>query len=91
MQPLSEKELTADILRYLLEHPNAADEAEGILAWWYSEERMLVGLVIVRRILQNLAAKQMVIPHHLPGGRVVYSLNKERIEDIARFIEKDPD
>jgi hypothetical protein len=86
MHAPSEAELTVDILGYILEHPDAADEAEGILAWWFSAERMRVGLAKVQQILENLAKRDLIIEHRMPGGRVMYSLNKERMAEIARFI-----
>jgi hypothetical protein len=88
MHAPSEKELATDILGYMLEHPDALDEAEGIVAWWFSEERLRVGLATVERILQDLAMKHLVVAHPMPGGRTMYSLNKQRKNDIVRFIRR---
>jgi Fe2+ or Zn2+ uptake regulation protein len=90
MHAPSEEELTADILGYMLEHPNALDEAHGIVAWWFSGERMLVGLATVERILRHLVSEGMVVAHAIPGGRTLYSLNKDRKDDIARLIGREP-
>jgi Fe2+ or Zn2+ uptake regulation protein len=83
----SEQELRVEILRYLLEHPDALDHAEGILAWWFSEERMRLGLAAVRRVLGGLVEEGYVVAGRVGGARTVYSLNKQRKEDIVRVIE----
>jgi Fe2+ or Zn2+ uptake regulation protein len=88
MHTPSEEELTVDILGYMLEHPNAMDGVEGIVAWWFSQERLRVGLTTVQQILERLAAQELIVAHHIPGGRVLYSLNKQRKDDVARFIGK---
>jgi hypothetical protein len=86
MHAPSEEELTADILGYMLEHPDARDEAHGIVAWWFSEERMRVGLTMVERILERLVVRGLVVADKIPGGRTMYSLNKLRKYEAAQFI-----
>jgi len=89
MHAPSEEELTADILGYMLEHPDALDEAQGIVAWWFSEQRLRAGLTTVERILERLAVKGLVVAHKIPGGRTLYSLNKQRKYEAAQFIGRD--
>jgi Fe2+ or Zn2+ uptake regulation protein len=89
MHAPSEEDLTTDILGYMLEHPDACDEAQGIVAWWFSEQRLRAGLVTVERILDRLAVSGLVIAHKIPGGRTLYSLNKQRKHEAARYIARD--
>jgi hypothetical protein len=86
MRTSSEENLTVEILSHMLEHPDALDEAEGILAWWFSEERVRIGVRTLEKILQDLVEQDLILARNIPGDRVVYSLNKSRKEDIARFI-----
>lgn len=79
-------DLAVDILEYMVENPNAMDEAEGILAWWFSRERIKAGLAKLEVILNDLASQGLVVAYPLPGKRVAYSVNKERIADIVRII-----
>jgi hypothetical protein len=79
-------DLAVDILEYMVENPNAMDEAEGILAWWFSRERIKAGLAKLEVILNDLASQGLVVAYPLPGERVAYSVNKERIDDIVRII-----
>jgi type IV pilus assembly protein PilE len=74
MRAPSEKELSADILAYMLEHPNALDEVQGIAAWWFSEERMRAGVGAIERVLKDLVVRGMVVAHEIPGGRTLYYL-----------------
>lgn len=79
-------DLAVEILQYMLEHPDARDEAEGILAWWFSRERIRAGLARLEVILNDLVSRGLVVAHPLMGERIAYSVNKERIEDIVRII-----
>jgi Fe2+ or Zn2+ uptake regulation protein len=86
MHAPSEEELTADILGYMLEHPDSCDEAQGIVAWWISEQRLRAGLATVERILDRLAMMGLVVAHQIPRGRTLYSLNKQRKHEVAQYI-----
>lgn len=86
MQSPSEDELARDILGYLLEHPNARDEAEGILAWWFSRERILVGLARLEKVLRRLVEEDLLVMHQISGQPRSYSLNRQRIDDIAKIL-----
>ena len=79
-------DLAVDILEYMVENPNAMDEAEGILAWWFSRERIKAGLAKLEVILSDLVSRGLVVAHPLTGKRIAYSVNKERIDDIVRII-----
>lgn len=87
----SEAELRVEILRYLLEHPDALDRAEGILAWWFSEERLRLGLAAVERVLKGLVEEGFVLARRAGGARTVYSLNKRRKDEIVCFIRNSGD
>ncbi len=86
MDSTLQDDLAVEILQYMVEHPDARDEAEGILAWWFSRERIRAGLVKVEFILNDLVSKGFVVAHPLSGRRIAYSVNKERIDDIVRII-----
>lgn len=88
VQTPSEEELSRDILNYMLENPDALDEAEGILMWWISEERLRIGKAAIRVTLEKLVARGMIVARIASGGRTVYSLNKERRDEIVHFVKK---
>lgn len=79
-------DLAIDVLAYMVEHPDALDEAEGILAWWFTSARIRAGLERLEVILADLASRGLILAHPLPGNRIAYSVNKERVNDIARII-----
>jgi hypothetical protein len=70
----------------MVENPDARDEAEGILAWWFSRERIKAGLARLEIILNDLVTQGLVVAHPQSGRRLAYSVNKERIHDIVRII-----
>lgn len=85
-QPLQD-DLAIEILEYMVEHPDARDDAEGILAWWFTRERIKAGQARLEVILHDLVSRGLVVAQPLTGKRVAYSVNKERIDDIVRIIE----
>ncbi len=57
------------IRRYLAEHPDAADSAEGIADWWLDED---VPATTVRDVLDSLVREGVVEKYEFAGGRVIY-------------------
>ncbi len=86
MDSTLQDDLAVDILEYMVENPNAMDEADGILAWWFSRERIKAGLARLEVILSDLVSRGLVVAYPLTGERIAYSVNKERIDDIVRII-----
>jgi hypothetical protein len=66
--------LAGEILRYLREHPNASDNAEGIAKWWIKRQRLEETLEQVQAALDRLVARSLVEPHASPVGGTRYVL-----------------
>ena len=52
--------LADEILRYLLEHPEAQDTIDGIADWWLTERRVRQGIAEVEAALRHLVKRGLV-------------------------------
>ncbi|HET9532394.1 MAG TPA: hypothetical protein VFQ92_18700 [Blastocatellia bacterium] len=76
------------ILRYLAEHPNAADTAEGILHWWLLERAIIEEEETVERALDRLVEKGLIVSVETADARRHYRLNRVKIEETKKLIRK---
>lgn len=65
--------IAADIERYLLQHPDAADSAAGIQAWWLSPSLAAEGEAAVLAALEQLEASGVVVRTKLEGMATTFS------------------
>jgi hypothetical protein len=75
-----------EILRYLIDHPDAKDTIQGILQWWLPG-----GLVIweeedVREALELLVAKGWLTQRQTTPSQKIYGVNTEKLEEIKAFL-----
>jgi Fe2+ or Zn2+ uptake regulation protein len=76
MSPHDEPGLTppsAEILRYLRAHPQAADTVDGIVMWWLPRQRYEEAIDRVQHALDDLVARGWVEKVTLVDGTVLYS------------------
>ena len=64
--------IAAEIARYLVQHPDAADTFDGIKRWWLSRIRVEEAIVHVRQALDGLVLEGLVVEQKLADGRLVY-------------------
>ena len=65
--------IASDIRHYLSAHPDAADTAAGIHAWWLSPSYAGTPLAVVQAALELLVARGAMVSTRLPDGRVLYA------------------
>jgi hypothetical protein len=75
-----------EILRYLIDHPDAKDTIQGILQWWLPG-----GLVIweeedVREALELLVAKGWLTQRQTTPSQKIYGMHTEKLEEIKAFL-----
>lgn len=83
---ISEEQLAEEILRYFLEHPNAADSREGIAKWRLSWA-MSGGLERTARALQQLVELAFLEEIQIMGSSPVFQLNKANLAGARSFLE----
>lgn len=73
------------ILRYLLDHPTAADSAEGVRHWWLRDMGELSG-AMTTDALEELLGRGLLVSRGDPPETRIYSLNEQMKESAVRFI-----
>lgn len=81
-------ELIAEILRYVLAHPDAKDTIDGIEKWWLSKSTKREGKRKAEEALNFLAAKGWLNARSSPQAETIYSLNENSAEEIDTFLKE---
>jgi hypothetical protein len=71
-QDSSVRAIAQVLLEYLKAHPQAADTAEGISAWWRGTARRITRVAAVVEALEALLARGTVTCETTPAGATVY-------------------
>jgi hypothetical protein len=66
------RQASAAILRYLDEHPLAADSINGVLSFWVGARAQGGSLAVVKPALELLTTMGRITQETLPGGEVLY-------------------
>lgn len=84
-------EVALKILRYLDQNPNAADTVEGILEWWLPEQSIYEEEKVVKRALDEMVKRNLVLASRSSDARRHYRLNTEYIQEIRRLLKESND
>ncbi len=74
----SSNPLADEILRYLLEHPEAQDTIDGIADWWLTERRVRQGIAEVDAAVRQLVDRGLVDVDVREDGKRHYRLKSEK-------------
>ena len=85
--PGDRRAVIRDILHYLLEHPDAKDTRDGILRWWIPQRASESDMSVVQDALDALVSKEWMSKRETVPDRVIYSMNKDHLEEIQASIE----
>jgi hypothetical protein len=78
------EEVAAEILRYLSDHPRAADTLEGIVEWWLPRQRLSDSFARVGAAMDLLVGRGIVERWTQRDGQVIYRVHKAGEEDYGR-------
>jgi hypothetical protein len=82
-----------EILRYLVEHPDAKDTIEGITRWWIQPQRPEADewkRDLVQEAMDELVARGWVVRREITPSNVVYGLDKQHLATIANRVRSEP-
>jgi hypothetical protein len=82
-----ENELAREILGYFLSHPQSADSLEGIACWRLLDVAVHRALTETGRALEWLVEQGYLRKVSVPGSEYVFSLNPEKWEEAAAFMQ----
>lgn len=82
------KNVSQEILRYLLRHPDAQDTLEGISEWWLLEETIRRKYAEVESALLTLVRLGFVLEKPIVNVGTFYCLNHSKKNEIRKLIEK---
>lgn len=81
------QETAREILRYLVDHPEAEDTLEGIARWWLERRRIDRTVDEVGESLELLLARGMVQVRLEKTRLARYRMNADKQKQIATFLE----
>jgi hypothetical protein len=81
------EELAEEILRYLIDHPNAQDTLKGIVTWWLSERRIKHRTALVEEVLDALVADGLIIAQEGSDSQILFKLNRHRRRKIISLLQ----
>ena len=81
------QETAKEILRYLVDHPEAEDTLEGIARWWLERRRIDQTVDEVGESLDLLVARGMVEVRLEKTRLARYRMNADKRKQIATFLK----
>jgi hypothetical protein len=81
-----------EILRYLVEHPDAKDTIEGIARWWIQPQRPEGDewkRDLVQGAMDELVARGWVVRRAITPSNVVYGLDKQHLTTITNRVRSE--
>lgn len=79
--------MSLKILRYLEQHPNAADTLEGIVEWWVPKQAIYEEERVVQKALDEMVKQKLLLTTESSGARKHYRLNSDCLDEIRRIID----
>ena len=80
------QKLIQEILRYLVDHPDAKDTVEGILKWWLPEGQVGRGEEEVQEVLDFLVSKGWLTKREIAPSEKIYGVDKDHLDEIENFL-----
>jgi hypothetical protein len=77
-----------EILRYLVQHPDAKDTIDGIARWWLPPDHQGWKREQVQHAIEELVARGWIIRRETTPSHVVYGLDKEHLITITNVLRK---
>jgi len=83
----TKEQLADEILRYLIDHPNAQDTLKGVVTWWLLEPTIKRRTALVKEVLDKLADDGLVIAQQGMDSQTLYKLNRRRRRKIVSLLQ----
>jgi hypothetical protein len=77
-----------EILRYLIDNPEAEDTLDGIVTWWLLERTIKQQTLSVREALAMLVADHLVIAQTGSDFQTYYKINRRQRKRIISLLQQ---
>jgi hypothetical protein len=74
----ADKDISQEILEYIIDHPDASDTLEGIAEWWLFSQRIRCEANKVKAAVGKLVKEGWILEVKGKDSAVRYRLNPER-------------
>lgn len=81
------KEISYEILQYLMDNPEAQGTLEGIVEWWLLEQDIKRNTVLIRNVLAELIKKGLLIVTLGKDMQEHYSINPDKFDEISELVK----
>jgi len=88
MHGLSRAEIVEALLSYLVENADARDTLEGIVEWWLLDRTIRHDTAEVKRVLDDLVAKELILERKTGDGRIHYCVNPRKQKEIRALLKR---
>lgn len=81
-------QIRRDVLSYLIDNRDAQDTLEGIVEWWLLERKIKHESLEVKKAIDDLAARKMIIQRKTRDARTHYRVNHRKQKEILALLKK---
>jgi hypothetical protein len=71
-----------------MDNPDAKDTLEGIADWWLLQQDIKRNVALIRKTVDELIHKGLLLERHGDDMRKYYQVNQERLQEISALIMK---
>jgi DNA-binding PadR family transcriptional regulator len=81
------QECLKQLLRYMVQHPEAMDTVEGIREWWLRDVSQTVSENTLVAAIEELESKDWLIRRDMTGLKTLYRINPSKLEEIRELLQ----
>lgn len=83
----NQNDAVADILRYLIKHPQAKDTIEGINRWWLTQAHSMLSIDDVQEAVDFLVSRGWMERKTIGSSGDVYAVKEVSLREASEFLE----
>jgi hypothetical protein len=87
MSVFDKPEIRHSVLSYLVANTGAGDTLEGIVEWWLLEQNIRDTTAEVKRALEELTLKGLILEYKTSNTRVHYRINCDKEKEIRALLK----
>ena len=84
---LVNQECLKQLLRYMVQHPEAKDTIEGIREWWLRDISQTISEETLVMAIEQLESKGWVIRRDVAALKTLYRINPSTLEEIRESLK----